>query len=173
MPKWPDLVSAVVVLGGLLTACGRSPQALSVEAPVAVVGEYLTRDSRGERLQPSPWFRSVSAWADEPGWDALTLIHSFRVESDSVYGDSARVRVAYEVVGSLQGTPEGTPMYLFPGAETQRVEFVLARVQDRWLVASPSINPHVLADSILVYRPNIVSGSQAVLLESLLRANSR
>lgn len=173
MSRRLGIVPIIGALVGVLVACGRGPHAAGVTAPADVVAEYLARDSRGERLRPSPWFRSVSVWEDEPGWDALTLIRSFRVENDTVDGDSARVQVVYEVMGSLQGTPEGTPMELVPAIETQRVEFVLAKVEGRWLVAFPSINPHVLADSIMDYRPDILSRKQALLLDSLSRADSR
>jgi hypothetical protein len=113
----------------------------------------------------------VSAWEDEPAWDAITLIRSVRVGRDSIDGDSERVAVIYEVVGSLEGTPEGTPMKLVPRQETQRVEFVLAQIKGHWLVAAPTINPHVLADSILAYRPGILSREHAEVLDSLLRTN--
>lgn len=175
MLKRLGIVSTLVVLLGVSTACGQSRQgsaaAGNIETPADVVAEYLARDSRGERLKPTPWFRSVSAWEDEPAWDAITLIRSFRVGHDSIDADSARIEVTYEVVGGLEGTPEGAPMKLVPREETQLVQFVLAKTQGHWLVASPPINPHVLADSILAYRPGILSREQAVLLDSLLRTN--
>lgn len=173
MPKQPRLALTLVVLSGVITTCGQprqgSPGGGDIRAPAHLVAEYLARDSRGERLRPAPWFRLVSAWEDEPAWDAMTLIRSFRVGQGSIEQDSARIEVTYDVVGTLEGTPEGLPMKLVPRQETQRVEFVLSRAQGHWVVASPSINPHVLADSILAYRPGIMSREQSALLDSLLR----
>jgi len=172
MAVYRRLMSTPVILAAVSIACRQSGSG-SVEAhnvgnPTDVVAEYLYRDSRGERLQPDQWFRSVWAWEDEPAWDEITLIRSYEIEGDSIVSDTARIAVRYEVLGVLQGTPEGTPMRFVPREGSERVEFVVAKTGVEWQVTFPSINPHVLADSILTYRPGILSPEHAAVMDSLL-----
>lgn len=122
-------------------------EGLAQPQPVQLVREYVTRDSRGERLGANPWFRSVVDWPDEPGYDEFTVITGFDIRPLVVTTDTARVRVTYHRAGRIE---TGESSARFVADDSLEVEtFVVARTGEGWRIVEPQINQHILAKSVL------------------------
>lgn len=121
--------------------------------PVRLVQEYVRRDGLGERLRTNPWFDSVITNPEhEPGYDGFTAIARSRVRPLGSNGDTVRVEVVYDVVGTIRQVAEGggkTGMRFLPRGGSEVVEFPVVRTPRGWRIESPQIDQHVTPGVIL------------------------
>ena len=117
-------------------------------AALQLVREYVERDSRGERLKSNAWFNKVVAWPEDPGYDSYTVITGFLVEPIDRQGDTARVRVSYNVAGEMRAGGKNDAR--FSRHDTlQAVVFRIGKYPDGLSIMEPQIEQHVLVDSAL------------------------
>ncbi len=139
--KAPD--RAAVSVAGESDSGGRPNGALSL------VREYVQRDSRGERLGPSPWFTTVVTWPDDPGYDSYTAITGFELTPHSTgLNDSAQVRVTYHTAGWILAG-DSTQVRFMPHDSLETQIFSVIRAGGLWRIASPQIGQHVLVEAAL------------------------
>ncbi len=139
----------VTLLTTLACACGdRSTTPSDALAGArSLVEEYVLRDSRGDRLSANQWFLE-SVLFDEPGWDRMTVIRGYTVGSARIQADTVIVPVSYMVIGTLGAPSTGYPAFKSAASVEEREFRVLISTQP-FRIAAPSINQHVLVDSVL------------------------
>ena len=115
---------------------------------LALIDEYIVRDSRGERLRANPWFGERVAWREEPAWDEQTVVGSYsilRVHSDS---QSVSCRVIQSSVGFISATDSLFISFReIPSIDT--ILFEAKATEKGWRLISPRYNPHVSLDSAI------------------------
>ena len=122
------------------------------------MAQFCALDARGartdSRLPASKKIDDLNLWEVEPGWDTVTVIHSFRVKSVHQSGKKAEVLVEYQDEGQM-AVNEWTDL-----KKTEVVRFeleysdrhwrfpdhgdpVLAKAKPRWRITGPVLMPHV------------------------------
>jgi len=112
------------------------------------------------------WFDSVVGWREEPGYDTYTVIAGYQTFPSQVVGDTASVKVQFNVLGWVK-----TGTYFTATPTVQSVTFVLVRRPNGWVITSPQMNQHVLAQVAL--RDSSLSGPGRRVLDSLAKATRR
>jgi hypothetical protein len=145
---------------------GEQPQVMAerADSAAALVQQYVERDARGERLATAPWFLSVVAWPEDPAFDSYTVITGFTVGEHTGTLDSVFVPVDLHRVGWIQTTGPTSVRFL-PSDSTEHHEFRLGRLGGRWIIVAPRLEPHVLADTVLLRAP--LSAEDRVILQAL------
>lgn len=116
--------------------------------PVRLVKEYVLRDSRGDRLHTDAWSLNVVVWADEPGWDEVTVISDYQILPIRADSSTARIEVRYRVLGDVTPTSR-TTMGFVPREGTEALVFTVVLTGNGWRIAAPQIRPHILPSAIL------------------------
>jgi hypothetical protein len=116
--------------------------------PTALVKEYARRDAAGEPLSASFWVPSAPAWANEPGWNAFTVIRGYSVAPAVVTGDSALVAVTYSQLGQVAHSG-GPGLHFVLDSATETVVFALRRTGGGWKITAPDLDKHVLIERAL------------------------
>jgi hypothetical protein len=120
----------------------------SSSTPTQLVTEYVTRDSRGDRLGSNPWFLKVVTWPDDPGYDSYTLITGFDVSPVALGPDTARIRVTYRTAAWITAGDATRPRVI-PHDSAESQLFTVVRKGGRWLIDSPQLDQHVLPAAAL------------------------
>ena len=107
--------------------------------PAAVVESYCKSDFDGDQFLGEHWDRFVqyATWPDAPGWDSATVVSGYTVTPVWKGSRTARVKVVYHVVGTLDGEDAKAR----EAAETH--VYKLVRRGGRWKVEAPQLRPHV------------------------------
>ena len=135
-----------------------------------LVQEYARRDAAGERLRTSDWFNDAITEPDqEPGYDSFTAIRSYTVTPAARVGDTVKISVVYDVIGSMQQVVDHdttTGFRLDRHDTTETVIFPVVRSPSgRPKIVSPQIDQHVLAATILAKQtlPPIAPADRRIL----------
>ncbi len=106
-----------------------------------VVQKFCRLDAAGKRLSSDfhDLIQPLVSWEEEPGWDVLTRIQSFKIVQEEDSGSSARVKVIYEVTA----VPDDTGN-MIPTRQKEEVIYTLKPIKGRWRITEPQLMPHVL-----------------------------
>ena len=129
-------------------AARRPADSVRFVEPTALVREYARRDAAGESLSASFWVPSAPAWANEPGWNAFTVIRGYSVAPAVVTGDSALVAVTYSRLGPVAHFG-GPALHFVLDSATETVVFALRRTGGGWKITAPDLDKHVLIERAL------------------------
>lgn len=144
---------AICVLINLLSTASASDPPLS--SPESIVREFCQRDFNGERTRSdtSAKIEDLVLWELEPGWDTVTVVKSFRIQSSRKINKKAIVVVEFDTLGEM-------PAWDFVlKREKKRVQFTL-QLGDRewqwkndksvlvpsklqWRITEPVLQPHI------------------------------
>jgi len=118
-------------------------------AALKALRRYIELDRSGARLDSNRYhsMAALSAWADEPGWDAFVVVSGAAISRPVERDGKVVARVRYDVVGAMEGDsfmpvdalPPDTAERLAVGAP---IEFVLVSTSDGWKIESPQVPPH-------------------------------
>lgn len=124
---------------------GEHATAAAREGPKAVVALLAAWDTAGKDLSAQAgtpydnarqslvcWVPGAQCETDEPGYDHVTIVSGYKIDSAIVISDTAHVVVAYDVVGESYGGERPKPK----GGQ-ERWDVRLQRVSDKWRVISP------------------------------------
>lgn len=125
--------------------------------PVGVLAAYLNEDASGAgwSSETFPNLIRYAVWPEAPGWDTITVIHSFSIGEAKINGQKARVPVKYHVLGRMENDT------FKPAPAVEEVTYELEREQGHWKVAEPQLMPHIaVADVIRISRQNTEPGAE-------------
>ena len=106
---------------------------VAVSSPSGIVQEYCQKDFDGVRLSSKTWQQVLPliTWEHEQGWDVVTGISEFKITSEDISGDSAKVQVQFlNKSGSLD----------------ESIIIHLRNKSGQWKIVSPMYQPHVSQD---------------------------
>jgi hypothetical protein len=96
---------------------------------------------------------ALVTWEDEPGWDSVVAIRDFRILDAHEERDTAVVRVQYDVLGYIGGSRITLADRNNPSdpilKSWQTTEFHLKLTPEGWRIASPVMEPHPSAATII------------------------
>ena len=102
-------------------------------SPSETVQAYCQKDFDGVRLSSKTWQQVVPliTWEHEQGWDVVTGISEFKITSEEISGDSAKVQVQFlNKSGSLD----------------ESIIVQLRNKSGQWKIIPPMYQPHVSQD---------------------------
>lgn len=122
--------------------CMFQPKSLHPD-PRQLLEEYLRRDAEGEFLSSSQWdLGARTCPGHQPGFDASTVITSYRVQDLRTTADTVWYSVVYQVLGPISDDSMGG---LTVAPATQTDTFSLVRTAFGWRISSAlDLNPHIL-----------------------------
>lgn len=127
-----------------------SPPPFEQGSPAGALHAYLEGDFAGERLERATWatkYAHLVVWGAEPKWDGAYVIRSFRVESGPRQAHKASAEATFDTMGEL----DLDHFTYTPSATRQRVPYDLVMGNDGWLIASPTLRPHVGPEAAISY----------------------
>lgn len=149
------LLNGIVSLGVVLLIGYAAPRGAHAQTvvprpevdslPIRLLRQYLGRDAQGERLGGDLWWDRLVIWQEEPGWDGYAVIAGYHVEAIHRDSSTARFRVIYDVVGSIDAANQ---VRYVRNHRKQTVAFTLVLTDNGWRIAAPQIEPHVLASKV-------------------------
>jgi hypothetical protein len=144
-----------------------APRTATAIDPLGLVRQYVKRDAEGERLGPSPWFGPVVTWPDDPGYDSLTVIRSYKVETPKDIGGSpVTILVKYDAIGWIASSG------FIPQENLEAFDFVVVRTEDAgWQIDQPQIDQHVLFE-VAAGLKFVTAGDSALIRELGARSRS-
>ncbi|HYL64862.1 MAG TPA: hypothetical protein VE077_19785 [Candidatus Methylomirabilis sp.] len=116
--------------------------------PEQVVRQYCDFDFKIGRISTDN-FRKLPplyTWEEEPGWDGVTLVSSFKIVSTKVTQDRAIVTVDWHVAGEF-----GAEKVTAPRQKDEIVEYQVKLVGGSWKIDSPLLCPHVSAKTMRAF----------------------
>jgi len=148
--------ATLVLIALMAVSCKRAEQRHLIgqvaDSAIALVRQYVERDSRGERLATAAWFLRVVAWPEDPAFDSYTVIAGFAFGQPAETGDSVLVPVSYHRLGWMQTTGRASVRFVASDS-AERYVFRLGQHEGRWVIAHPRLEPHVVADTALAKAP--------------------
>lgn len=119
--------------------------------PCQLVEAFIAADSEGMQTSSEYWplVQRFTDWKDGPGYDEVTVVRSYDINSLSVNDNGASVSVTYEVIGRMYQTgnsscPSGYCQQIDSTVKgRQSVVFLLRTDGTRWWIASPSEGPKI------------------------------
>lgn len=118
------------------------PISSSASEAKSVLREYLDLDARGARLQEWQSKKYLVNPGEEPGWDEVTLIRAYSIDSETCSGDQCIYKVTY----SLYPTKEEPQVAVHRDGGKETISFKMQNRKGQWLIEN-FIQPHILADS--------------------------
>lgn len=115
---------------------------------IQLIETYANADTTSRRMTWDPWFLSVSAWPDEPGWDGFVVINGMTTEPLSADSSTARVRVSYQRLGYMWNTALRAFRFV-PDVGTESRVFTAVLMDEGWFLAEPQQPPHVAVRAVL------------------------
>ena len=116
--------------------------------PSAVVRKYCDADLKGARLSSDGHTKygldGLVSWDQEPGWDSSKIVSGYRIVSVDQQGDSATVKVEWDVLGAGSCT-------VVPGAKKETLNYRLSRAKGQWKIDGPMTPPHASPKALAEY----------------------
>ena len=137
-------------------------------AALRIVQTYLQRDARELEFHSSPEFGEWIAWPQDPGYDRKTVVSGFSIGTPRWVGDTIHVPVCYDVLGVLWSGGQKDKRFE-PGDTVYTVDFVLMKLDAKWQLARPQLEPHVLPATI----DSVVSAIDRGAVDSVRRSHQR
>lgn len=127
----------LAALGAALSAQAAAP------TPQAAVEQFLKFELEGGRLQSWPFqhYLAVAPGYDEPGWDQVHVVESWKAGPARCEAGRCKVTVSFsytatEKLGAEQVIPH-------PGGGTEQVEYVAVERGGQWLLESSNGAPRI------------------------------
>jgi hypothetical protein len=107
--------------------------------PAEVVRQYCEFDFKIGRISSENFEKQppVTTWDEEPGWDGVEVVSSFKIVSSNQSEDRAVVTIKWQVLGEFSGEK------VTAGQKEEVVEYQLKLVGGLWKIDSPVLSPHV------------------------------
>ncbi len=116
--------------------------------PGSLLTTYLERDSRGFFLRQNKWMQTALLKPQiVSGWDRITLITGFRIDTLRIGTDRASFRVCYRKVADVLPDTSGFHISFAPVLETRKMQ--LKNTIHGWRILPPYDAPHVKASYIM------------------------
>jgi hypothetical protein len=133
-----------------LAQSGSPKAAPQTSSPRAVVSEYCRLDADGGLASSAGWpsISPLFVWPDAPGWDTFTVVRSYTVGKATQVGNTARVPVTYELIGTL----DSTPRFVRAKVTKQTVVFHLVRNNQHWVLDADGNPDHQVASGVARWR---------------------
>ena len=145
-------IRLTMAVGALLAATSCATVRLTGDELDALhtIEKYIGLDRSGARLDNNRYhsMAELSAWTDEPTWDAFVVVSTATIGRPRADGPKMAVRVRYEVEGVMEGdsflAADALPPEL---AERMKIgeplTFTLVNTGNGWKVESPQVPPRV------------------------------
>ena len=133
-------VLAFVTLGTAISCVAVEGRSTPDALPQKVVEEYCRLDLEGARMSSSTWakVKGLVAWEEEPGWDVVVIVATYRLGKPRMLGDEVHVPVTFNVLAKFEG--DG-PLEL--AERRERIDYELERQTNRWVIRGPIHPPYV------------------------------
>lgn len=131
--------------------------------PVLIVEKFISLDKRGARIEPFGWegLKPYMGWEREPLWRRVIVIDDYEVSRDVSQWQVLNLQeVVIPVRFRVVGTMAWESATFRSGVDTERVEFRVKAVGNRWRIVEPMLPPHVGVTRLRKYV------RQAILQES-------
>jgi len=152
MSKTVRKVSRCLLLVTIL-CCSLLSVIEAAESALRIVRRYCQLDSEGARLGGGSdgQIQELSEWEEEPGWDSVVVIKSYRTKLQQIDATHTSVLVTYEEYGKLEGNQ-------FSAQQTsEEVVFTLTKVGSDWKIRSPKLPPHVRPAALVAHINHIMA----------------
>ena len=128
------LAALSVVFVALPYASGKYPS-----TPTDVVRLYCDFDLKTGRISTANFAKlpPLVTWEEEPGWDTVTLVSSFKILASKESQDRAAVTVKWDVLGHAEGEN------VTKDQKSEVIDYQLRRVKGLWKIEGPVEPPHV------------------------------
>jgi hypothetical protein len=133
----------------ILAAAVMTPIAHAWSSPREAIEQFLRFDTAGGRMSAWPFqkYLAVPDDYDEPGWDMVDVVKSWRIES--LRCDDHRCSAHVSFVHAPTAAAKDDQIASHPDGGVDAVEFVAVRVAGEWLLESSNGMPRISLD---VYR---------------------
>lgn len=125
--------------------------------PAGRVETYVDGDYNGERLEGANWaakYKKLVNWATEPTWDQVYVIRSYNVETGKVGDPRSTAFVTYDTLGEFD-----LDLLKYTVSPTrQTVTFTLEKEKGEWLIAYPTLRPHVNMHVLIAHLERMAVG---------------
>jgi hypothetical protein len=136
-------------LAALLILSMTLPQAVGQypATPKEVVRLYCDFDLKTGRISTANFAKlpPLVTWEEEPGWDTVTIVSSFKILSAKQSQDSAIVTVKWDVLGHAEAEN------VTKGQKSEVIEYQLKRAKGLWKIDAPVIPPHVALSTVRAF----------------------
>lgn len=128
----------VLVIG--VSVHAKQTSLAQAKTPEEIVYKFCTLDSEGARLSSDKYslVKNLTTWEDEAGWDEYIIIKNFKILSSVINEHQAEVKVTYHVLGTK------TSEAFKKETKTEKVTYLLKKINDQWKIESPQLPPHAL-----------------------------
>jgi len=107
--------------------------------PMEVVRLYCEFDLNTGRISTANFAKlpPLVTWEEEPGWDTVIIVSSFKILSAKQSQDSAVVTVKWDVLGHAEGEN------VTKDRKSEVIDYQLKLAKGLWKIDAPVIPPHV------------------------------
>ncbi len=134
------LLRLLILVGALLFA-----QAASAwNTPMDAIQHFLKFELDGGRLKSWTFGKYLAVRDgeyDEPGWDVVALIESYKIQNLSCSGESCTARVSFQFVPTKTLTFKD--IFSHPDGGTEIVEYKIVQSNSQWLLEPSDASPKV------------------------------
>jgi len=161
------------LLAFLITAClvtaATDSKSRVRSSPESIVKEYCQKDFDGARTSSQTYSQvdHLYLWPEEPGWDTVTIVKSYRIVSSQMRGNHAVVTVEYQTLGDIGGsefledhTSTKVAFKLELGSKEwtwKNDEPVLEVSNLAWRITYPIMQPHISVPYAIKHVASLVS----------------
>lgn len=155
LPASRQLLTLVSVIAACAATLSGDSNSGVRPTPESVVKQYCQKDFDGARTSSKTYsqMEHLFLWPDEPGWDTVTVVKSYRIIASKLRGNIAVVTVEYQSLGEIaawefreENKSERVKFTLELGSKEwvwKKDEPVLAASKLAWRITDPIMQPHI------------------------------
>ena len=121
----------------------------SLSGPEAVIKAFCALDAEGKRFSRSSseeehiYYQGLVDWTNEPDWDNVVIISSYKIGAIKKLQDAAEITVRYDVKGKYS-------KHLIIFSETiDKINFEVIKTETGWKIRGPIACPHMYAKTLI------------------------